>query len=112
MGRIFGRCALVTGAASGIGRATARLFALEGATVIVTDINVEGGRAVAEEIGSRAEFMKLDVRDEEQWASVSSEVAERFDGLDIYATTRSRLLFIAQAKVMRFAATRSIRELS
>lgn len=72
MGRIFGRCALVTGAASGIGRATARLFALEGATVIVTDINVEGGRAVAEEIGSRA----------------------------------------AQAKVMRFAATRSIRELS
>jgi 3(or 17)beta-hydroxysteroid dehydrogenase len=83
MGKLSDKCALITGAASGIGRATAHLFAREGATVLVTDIHVEGGRAVAEEIGPRAEFLRLDVRDEEQWAAVLSYVTQRFRSLDI-----------------------------
>ena len=58
--RLEGRTALVTGGASGIGAATCRRLAAEGATVAVTDVNAEGARAVAEEIGGRA--YELDVR--------------------------------------------------
>jgi 3(or 17)beta-hydroxysteroid dehydrogenase len=83
MGRVSGKSALVTGAASGIGRATARLLAHEGARVAVTDIDVERGRTVVAEIGSSALFAELDVRDEARWSAVISEVVERFGGLDI-----------------------------
>src|SRR3989442_11403183 len=58
--RLEGRTALVPGGASGIGAATCRRVAAEGATVAVTDVNAEGARAVAEEIGGRA--YELDVR--------------------------------------------------
>jgi NAD(P)-dependent dehydrogenase (short-subunit alcohol dehydrogenase family) len=83
MGRVLGKAALVTGAASGIGRATAQLLAREGAHVAVTDIDVERGQAVATEIGQGAVFWHLDVRDELCWAATMREVQERFGGLDI-----------------------------
>lgn len=66
MGELNDKIAIVTGAASGIGRAGARLMAKAGATVIVADIDPEGGEKVAEEIGEaggRAAFHHVDVRD-------------------------------------------------
>lgn len=83
---IEGRVALVTGAASGMGRATAHLFADEGAQVAVTDVNEAGVRAVVEEIesvGGRAAGWVLDVADAERVRTVVDEVAARFGGLGI-----------------------------
>ena len=64
--RLTGKTALVTGAAQGIGRAIAELFADEGASVLLTDINDELGREVTSTIPS-ARYLRLDVRLEEEW---------------------------------------------
>jgi 3-oxoacyl-[acyl-carrier protein] reductase len=83
---VKGRVALVTGAASGMGRATAHVFAQEGALLAVTDINEAGVSAVVEEIraaGGRAEGWRLDVFDRDRIRQVVGEVAERFGRLDI-----------------------------
>jgi 3-oxoacyl-[acyl-carrier protein] reductase len=77
---------LVTGAASGMGRATARVFAAEGAKVAVTDISAEATKAVASEIaagGGTATAWMLDVADRDDINAVVSDVAATFGGLDI-----------------------------
>ncbi|MDO8704351.1 MAG: SDR family NAD(P)-dependent oxidoreductase [Sulfuricaulis sp.] len=83
---IAGEVALVTGAASGMGRATALLFGSEGAHVAVTDRDEAGARAVADEIiaaGGSARAWGFDVADAAQIESVVKAVAECFGGLDI-----------------------------
>jgi len=83
---VKGLTVLVTGAASGMGRATARVFAAEGANVAVTDISAEGIEAVAREIaadGGMAKAWTLDVADGAQIVSVVNDVATHFGGLDI-----------------------------
>ncbi|MCH2170743.1 SDR family oxidoreductase [Myxococcota bacterium] len=83
---IEGKVALVTGAASGMGRATAHLFADEGAQVAVTDIHFERARSVVEEIesaGGRARAWELDVSDPKCCRAVVDEVVRDFGGLDI-----------------------------
>jgi 3-oxoacyl-[acyl-carrier protein] reductase len=83
---IEGKVALVTGAASGIGRATAQLFADEGAAVVVTDVNAEGVKTVAAEIeaaGRTAGGWTLDVADPERIQCVVREAVERFGEIDI-----------------------------
>ncbi len=75
--RLTGKTALVTGAGRGIGAQIARTFAAEGATVIVTDIDVATGMAVAEALD--ATFLRLDVSSEVEWAAV----AERFPTMDV-----------------------------
>jgi 3-oxoacyl-[acyl-carrier protein] reductase len=77
---------LVTGAASGIGAATARVFVEDGALVALTDIDLDGAHAVADalrEAGGRAEAWALDVADAEAIVRVVAEVAARFGGLDV-----------------------------
>jgi NAD(P)-dependent dehydrogenase (short-subunit alcohol dehydrogenase family) len=83
MERLTGRVALVTGAASGIGLATAQRLAAEGAAVMVTDVNDEGGKAVAAEIGQRAAYQHLDVISEQEWLQAVAAAVEQFGGLDI-----------------------------
>ncbi|MFC6769168.1 SDR family NAD(P)-dependent oxidoreductase [Natrinema soli] len=83
--RLEDKTVVITGAASGIGRSTAERCAEEGARVIVTDVDTEGGRAVAETIedgGGDAEFHELDVTDSDQFHAVVDAVAAD-DGLDV-----------------------------
>ncbi|MDA9413084.1 SDR family NAD(P)-dependent oxidoreductase [Bradyrhizobium sp. CCBAU 45384] len=83
---VKGLTVLVTGAASGMGRATARVFAGEGANVAVTDYDEQGGRAVAKDItasGGTAKAWKLDVADGGEIKRVVGDVAAHFGGLDI-----------------------------
>ncbi len=77
---------LITGAASGMGRATAHLFADEGASVAVTDVTLEGAAATAEEIlaaGGSAAAWALDVRDDVRVRDVVAQVVDRFGRLDV-----------------------------
>ena len=92
MGRLEGKTALVTGAASGIGLQTSIRLAEEGARVMMTDINLEKVRQQAEKIDANATFLKLDITEEEEWISVLGETVKRFDRLDILVNSAGMVL--------------------
>ncbi|MEP6343755.1 MAG: SDR family oxidoreductase [Maricaulaceae bacterium] len=83
MARLRNKVAIITGGSKGLGEANARLFIKEGATVIITDIDEKNGHKVAKEIGTRAEFYKQDVRDEDGWKSLIAQVVKDHGKLDI-----------------------------
>lgn len=82
MGRLQSKIAIITGGARGMGAATARLFANEGATVVIADMLDTEGRALAAEIGSNAIFCKHNVADESQWEALVDEVVMRLGRID------------------------------
>ena len=77
MDRVAGKVVLVTGAGSGIGRATAKLLAAEGATVIVTDINRAGGLETVHQIGGKARFEEQDTSREADWKRLIDDILAR-----------------------------------
>jgi len=85
--RLKDKVALISGAASGMGAATARLFAREGAkAVVVADILDKEGEAVAggiEKAGGRAAYLHLDVTDEAQWKAVIDKTVQAYGSLDV-----------------------------
>ena len=86
MNRLEGRVALITGAASGIGKATAQRLVDGGAAVLVTDIQVDAGEATVKELtdtGGRAAFARHDVTSESDWEAACARAVEEFGGLDI-----------------------------
>ena len=83
-GRLSGKVALVSGGASGIGAAHARIFAAEGAKVVVGDIQDEMGKGVADGVnksGGEATFVRLDVSKEDDWANAVKTAVARFGKL-------------------------------
>ena len=83
MGRLDGKRAVITGAASGIGEGTARLFAAEGATVVLADLDSGRGERLAAELGDSARFVAADVAREGDVERAVQTSVEVFGGLDI-----------------------------
>src|ERR1700730_13479742 len=81
--RLAGKVAIISGAASGMGAATARLFAREGAKVVIADVLEREGRQVAGAIGASARFEPLDVTKEEDWAAVVAATTRHLRKLDV-----------------------------
>ena len=85
-GRMAGKVALVTGAASGLGAASAQALAAQGAAVALTDLNVEAGEILADQIraqGGRAIFIRHDVTSEADWAGAVASTLDAFGRLDV-----------------------------
>jgi 3alpha(or 20beta)-hydroxysteroid dehydrogenase len=83
MGRLTDRVALITGGARGQGEAEARLFHREGARVVIADVLEELGKALEQELGEGALFVRLDVSSEDDWREAVAATLERFGGLNI-----------------------------
>jgi NAD(P)-dependent dehydrogenase (short-subunit alcohol dehydrogenase family) len=83
MSRLQGRVAIITGASSGIGAATARLFVAQGANVIIADMQEEKGQALADELGSAAAFERVDVSREHDAEAAVGAALSRWGRLDV-----------------------------
>jgi 3(or 17)beta-hydroxysteroid dehydrogenase len=87
MGRVSGKIALVTGAASGLGKADASALVREGASVVITDINEKAGHELEAQLNKEragsAYFMVHDVSSEARWQEVFAEARRRFGGLHV-----------------------------
>ena len=86
MGRLDGKVCVITGAGSGIGQASARLFAHEGARVVVSDVDLEAARTTAagiEQTGGQAFAEQVDVTDQAQTEALAERVARRFERVDV-----------------------------
>lgn len=81
MGRLEGKVALVSGGAQGMGEAEVRVFAAEGAKVVIGDIQEEAGSALAKEIGDAATFVALDVTRAADWSAAVDACVERYGSL-------------------------------
>ncbi len=110
MGRVAGKVALITGAASGMGRADAVALAAEGARVVVADLNEEAGQAVAAEIGDAAVFKRLDVTDEDNWQQVIADTVAQFGGLHILVNNAGLMLLgtIIDTELSDFRKTNAV----
>jgi NAD(P)-dependent dehydrogenase (short-subunit alcohol dehydrogenase family) len=83
MGRMSGRVAVITGGASGLGEATARLFVEEGASVVLADLQRDLGEVVAKELGDAATFVATDVTREADIAAAVDLAVQRYGRLDV-----------------------------
>jgi 3alpha(or 20beta)-hydroxysteroid dehydrogenase len=93
MGRLSGKRAIVTGGAQGQGAAIARAFVAEGAHVVIADVAVEPGEALAAELGADAIFAKHDVSSEESWTSVVQTANEAFGPVNVLINNAGILRF-------------------
>ena len=95
MGRVQDKVAIVTGGASGVGKADALLLAREGARVLLTDVNEKDGEAVEKEItaqGGTAVFLKQDISQEADWQRVIGVAKDKFGGLDVLVNNAAILV--------------------
>lgn len=92
MGRLENKVAIITGAASGMGAADARIFVKEGAKVVITDLNEEAGQALAAELGENALFIKQNVAEEESWNHVVKATVDAFGRVDVLVNNAGILL--------------------
>lgn len=83
MGRLDNKVAIITGGARGMGEAHVRKFVSEGAKVVFTDLNEEGGMALAKELGENVKFIKQDVTKATDWETVVAETENSFGPINI-----------------------------
>ena len=82
-GRLAGKIAVITGAASGFGEAAANLFVQQGAKVVLGDIQEQAGQAIAKALGDDAVFATCDVTNEDQVKNLVDTAVDKFGGLDV-----------------------------
>lgn len=83
MARLDGKVAIVTGGASGIGAGTVKRFVEEGARVVIADLGVDAGEALAAELGAAAVFCQTDVSSEQDVQNMVQTAVDKFGGLDV-----------------------------
>jgi 3alpha(or 20beta)-hydroxysteroid dehydrogenase len=83
MGALEGKCAIVTGAARGLGEALCRLFVAEGARVLATDVTDDAGCAVARALGEAVHYQHLDVTRELDWSEAVAQALARWGRIDV-----------------------------
>lgn len=83
MGKMQGKVALISGGAEGIGAAVGRLIVAEGGSVMLADLQIDKARALAAELGERADAVALDVRDLAQWEAAVAATVKRFGKLTV-----------------------------
>jgi 3alpha(or 20beta)-hydroxysteroid dehydrogenase len=93
MGKLQDKVAIVTGGARGMGEATSRIFAAEGARVLITDVFDREGEKLAGELGGAAEFRHHDVTDEESWRGVVANAKRKWGHIDILVNNAGVVLF-------------------
>ena len=81
--RLENKIALITGAASGIGKSCAELFIKEGAIVIIADINDAQGENLTNQLGNNAIYHHLDVRNELEWVKITKFIQSNYTSLDL-----------------------------
>ena len=82
MGRLSGKVAIITGGASGIGRGTVELFVEEDASVVIADVQDDKGEQLAEQLGSRASYLRADVGEESDIEALVAHAVDKFGRLD------------------------------
>lgn len=98
MQRLKGKIAIITGASQGMGESHARAFVVEGARVVLTDLNEERGSAIAEELGlDNALFIKQDVSRIEDWKNVIDQAERRFGPVNVLVNNAGILGPVANA---------------
>lgn len=93
MARLQGKVAIVTGGARGMGGATSKLFAQEGAKVVIADLLEDEGRKLAQELGASALYVRHDVSDEASWNNVIEQTLQAFGEPDVLVNNAGVLLF-------------------
>ena len=93
MNRLQGKLAVITGAARGMGAATAALFVTEGAKVVIADVLADEGRALASRLGAAAQFVHHDVTDESSWQRVLQAGIELGGAVDVLVNNAGVLMF-------------------
>lgn len=93
MGRLQGKVAVITGGARGMGAATSRLFAAEGARVVIADVLDAEGEALAQELAGKAIFVHHDVTDEDSWRNVIAAAQQHFGAVNVLVNNAGILLF-------------------
>jgi 3alpha(or 20beta)-hydroxysteroid dehydrogenase len=111
MGRLDGKIAIVTGAARGMGEAEARLFAAEGARVVVADVLDDEARAVAAAIGDAAVAVHLDVTDEASWQAALQVCVDRFGAPNVLVNNAG-ILHVSPLLAMDVADLRRVLEVN
>ena len=104
--RLHGKVALVSGGARGIGEGIVRRFISEGARVVIGDILVAEGQALAAELGDAAMFVSLDVTSRTQWDSAVTAAVAKFGGLDCLVNNAGVIIFktvddLSEAEIRR-----------
>ncbi|WP_066249969.1 SDR family NAD(P)-dependent oxidoreductase [Neobacillus drentensis] len=113
MGKLDGKVAIITGAAQGMGAMHARKFVEEGAKVVITDLNIEGAKSLADELGENAIAIKLDVSNEENWIEVVAKTEEKFGPVTVLVNNAGIGIFktLEELTVKDFELTFKVDEL-